>query len=191
MHCTVRHCIVLHCITLYCRLPHSTSLYRIFYTIIYTASYHFVKYCTCRMHCRHFWIENATAFNHAYSDTGLFGIYGSAHPSKVADLVFVLTNEIKQMAGAVEWVGESRFAFPYVPASHIPLTINTSLMHISECQPNSARDRKCTLRHFSAYALLFETQPCSCRPLITQYRKRKCATKINKQGFRAGLHYWQ
>lgn len=53
---------------------------------------------------RHYWIENATAFNHAYADTGLFVIYGSAHPSKLTDLVVVLTAEMKRMALAVDKV---------------------------------------------------------------------------------------
>ena len=32
---------------------------------------------------RYVWIESATAYNHAYDDSGLFCIHASAHPSKV------------------------------------------------------------------------------------------------------------
>lgn len=53
---------------------------------------------------RHYWIENATAFNHAYNDSGLFVFYGSAHPTQLADLVSVLTTEIKRMTLPIQEV---------------------------------------------------------------------------------------
>ncbi|XP_059165431.1 mitochondrial-processing peptidase subunit alpha-like [Physella acuta] len=43
---------------------------------------------------RHIWIENATAYNHAYDDSGLFCIHASSHPSKLRDLVEVILREI-------------------------------------------------------------------------------------------------
>ncbi|KAI8792225.1 mitochondrial-processing peptidase subunit alpha-like [Biomphalaria glabrata] len=43
---------------------------------------------------RHVWIENATAYNHAYEDSGLFCIHASAHPSKLRELVEVIIREI-------------------------------------------------------------------------------------------------
>jgi len=50
---------------------------------------------------RHGWVENATAFNHCYRDSGLFGIYGAAEPRFVPDLVGVLAEQLKGMGGAV------------------------------------------------------------------------------------------
>lgn len=42
---------------------------------------------------------NATAYNHAYADTGLFCIHASATPPHVRDMVDVLTREVVAMAG--------------------------------------------------------------------------------------------
>lgn len=42
---------------------------------------------------------NATAYNHAYADSGLFCIHASATPTHVRDMVDVLTREIVAMAG--------------------------------------------------------------------------------------------
>jgi len=44
---------------------------------------------------------NATAYNHAYSDSGIFCVHSSAHPSQVPDLVEVIVKEFVSMAGAV------------------------------------------------------------------------------------------
>lgn len=49
-------------------------------------------------------MENATAINHAYSDTGLFTFYGNCHPSKLADLVMVLAAEMRAMANPADQV---------------------------------------------------------------------------------------
>ncbi|XP_052790928.1 mitochondrial-processing peptidase subunit alpha-like isoform X2 [Mya arenaria] len=48
---------------------------------------------------RHHWIENATAFNQVFEDTGLFYIYASSHPSKVRDLVQVIGEELVNTSG--------------------------------------------------------------------------------------------
>lgn len=46
-------------------------------------------------------MHNAVAFNHAYSDSGLFCILAAAHPSHLHDLVQVLTKEMVAMATTV------------------------------------------------------------------------------------------
>ncbi|XP_005089371.2 mitochondrial-processing peptidase subunit alpha [Aplysia californica] len=43
---------------------------------------------------RYVWIESATAYNHAYEDSGLFCIHASSHPSKLRDLVEVILREL-------------------------------------------------------------------------------------------------
>ncbi|XP_030382023.1 mitochondrial-processing peptidase subunit alpha [Scaptodrosophila lebanonensis] len=47
---------------------------------------------------RYHWMYSATAYNHAYADTGLFCIHGSAPPQHVRDMVEVLTRELVNMA---------------------------------------------------------------------------------------------
>lgn len=44
---------------------------------------------------------SATAYNHAYSDTGLFCIHASAPPNHVRDMVEVIVKEMVNMMGAV------------------------------------------------------------------------------------------
>lgn len=44
---------------------------------------------------------NATAYNHAYLDTGLFCIHASAPPTHVKELAEVITREMVAMAGSV------------------------------------------------------------------------------------------
>lgn len=46
---------------------------------------------------------SATAYNHAYNDTGLFCIHASAPPNYVRDMVEVIVRELVNMAG---YVGE-------------------------------------------------------------------------------------
>jgi processing peptidase subunit alpha len=46
---------------------------------------------------RHGWVQNATAFNSCYDDSGLFGIYGAAEPKYVPNLVQVLAEQLKGM----------------------------------------------------------------------------------------------
>ncbi|ESN93385.1 hypothetical protein HELRODRAFT_186101 [Helobdella robusta] len=43
---------------------------------------------------RHHWIHNATAFNHAYNDSGLFCIHASSHPSSLKELTDVILREL-------------------------------------------------------------------------------------------------
>ncbi|KAK6194779.1 hypothetical protein SNE40_000339 [Patella caerulea] len=50
---------------------------------------------------RYHWIYNATAFNHAYNDSGLFCIYASAHPSQLRELVGVVIKELVNTSGNI------------------------------------------------------------------------------------------
>lgn len=50
---------------------------------------------------RYHWMYNATAYNHAYSDTGLFCIHASAHPTQVRDLVNVIVKETVNMLSSI------------------------------------------------------------------------------------------
>ncbi|PSN38074.1 Mitochondrial-processing peptidase subunit alpha [Blattella germanica] len=50
---------------------------------------------------RHHWMFSATAYNHAYADTGLFCIHASAPPQHVRDMVEVLVKELVNMAGVL------------------------------------------------------------------------------------------
>lgn len=45
----------------------------------------------------HHWIHNATAFNHAYNDTGLFCVHASTHPNSLKELTEVITKELVNM----------------------------------------------------------------------------------------------
>lgn len=47
---------------------------------------------------RYHWMYSATAYNHAYGDTGLFCIHASAPPAHVRSMVEVVTRELVQMA---------------------------------------------------------------------------------------------
>ena len=49
---------------------------------------------------RFHWIHNATCYNHAYEDSGLFCIHASSHPDQLADLVDVITKEIVNTASS-------------------------------------------------------------------------------------------
>jgi processing peptidase subunit alpha len=44
---------------------------------------------------------SATAYNHAYLDSGLFCIHASAPPTHVNEMVEVIVKEIVNMAGAL------------------------------------------------------------------------------------------
>jgi len=50
---------------------------------------------------QHHWIQNATAISSPYSDSGLFGVFGSSMPGDAASLVQVLAEQMAQMAGPV------------------------------------------------------------------------------------------
>lgn len=47
---------------------------------------------------RYHWMYSATAYNHAYSDTGLFCIHASAPPTHVRGMIEVITKELVTMA---------------------------------------------------------------------------------------------
>lgn len=48
------------------------------------------------------WLYSATAFNHAYTDSGLFCIHASAEPQYVRDMVKVIIFEIANMANNIQ-----------------------------------------------------------------------------------------
>lgn len=50
---------------------------------------------------RYHWMYSATAYNHAYADTGLFCIHASAPPTHVRDMVEVIVREMVNMTGNV------------------------------------------------------------------------------------------
>lgn len=47
---------------------------------------------------RYHWMYSATAYNHAYADSGLFCIHASAPPSNVREMIDVITRELVTMA---------------------------------------------------------------------------------------------
>ncbi|PVD22261.1 hypothetical protein C0Q70_18069 [Pomacea canaliculata] len=50
---------------------------------------------------KYHWMYNATAYNQAYEDSGLFCIHASAHPSKLKELVEIIVRELAYTAGMV------------------------------------------------------------------------------------------
>jgi len=46
-------------------------------------------------------LYSATAYNHAYADTGLFCIHASCTPSYVKDMVQVIVHEMVAMANEI------------------------------------------------------------------------------------------
>jgi processing peptidase subunit alpha len=57
---------------------------------------------------KHHWIYHAQALNHAYSDSGIFCLFGSCHPSQTRDLVSVLCHQFYQMTKPVHQTALSR-----------------------------------------------------------------------------------
>jgi len=57
---------------------------------------------------RFYWMHNATAYNHAYADSGVFCVHASSHPSQLWELVDIITREFIRMAGAIEEADLSR-----------------------------------------------------------------------------------
>ncbi len=55
---------------------------------------------------RYHWIQNATAYNHAYMDSGIFCIHGSADPSQLRDLVEVIIRELVNTQHAIAKVNK-------------------------------------------------------------------------------------
>jgi mitochondrial-processing peptidase subunit alpha len=47
---------------------------------------------------QHGWVESCVAFNHGYSDSGLFGISGSCSPSATPHLLDVMCRELGNLA---------------------------------------------------------------------------------------------
>ncbi|KAF1921317.1 peptidase M16 inactive domain-containing protein [Ampelomyces quisqualis] len=47
---------------------------------------------------RHGWVESCVAFNHSYTDSGLFGIASSCAPSRVAQMLEVMCRELNSLA---------------------------------------------------------------------------------------------
>lgn len=50
---------------------------------------------------RYHWMYSATAYNHAYADTGLFCIHASSTPTHVKEMVEVVVHELVTMAGNI------------------------------------------------------------------------------------------
>lgn len=51
---------------------------------------------------RYGWLYSATAYNHAYHDSGLFCIHASAEPQYIRDMVKVIVSEIANMANNIQ-----------------------------------------------------------------------------------------
>ena len=47
-------------------------------------------------------MHNATAYNHAYADSGVFCVHAASHPSQLRELVDVITREMVGMAGVID-----------------------------------------------------------------------------------------
>ncbi|XP_043276457.1 mitochondrial-processing peptidase subunit alpha [Venturia canescens] len=50
---------------------------------------------------RYHWMYSATAYNHAYADTGLFCIHASSTPAHIKEMVEVVVRELVTMAGNI------------------------------------------------------------------------------------------
>merc|ERR1719507_1872233 len=50
---------------------------------------------------RYHWMYSATAYNHAYNDSGIFCIHASCHPSQMQDLTQVLLRELVAITGDI------------------------------------------------------------------------------------------
>lgn len=57
---------------------------------------------------RFHWMFSATAYNHAYVDSGVFCIHASAHPSQLRDMVTVIVKEMFDMTSKVPEVELNR-----------------------------------------------------------------------------------
>ncbi|RWS27029.1 mitochondrial-processing peptidase subunit alpha-like protein, partial [Leptotrombidium deliense] len=53
---------------------------------------------------RYHWMYNATAYNHAYTDSGLFCIHASSHPSQLRELVNIIVREFVNINGNITGV---------------------------------------------------------------------------------------
>ncbi|KAG1146637.1 hypothetical protein G6F37_003861 [Rhizopus arrhizus] len=52
---------------------------------------------------QHYWVESCQAFNHCYTDSGLFGIAGSCQPEYTNALVEVICRELDTVARSGRW----------------------------------------------------------------------------------------
>lgn len=50
---------------------------------------------------RYHWMFNATAYNHAYGDTGLFCVHAASPPARIYDTTIVIARELGNMIGKV------------------------------------------------------------------------------------------
>ncbi|XP_061713892.1 mitochondrial-processing peptidase subunit alpha [Cydia pomonella] len=50
---------------------------------------------------RYHWMFNATAYNHAYGDTGVFCVHSASPPNRIYDTAVVIARELANMAGKV------------------------------------------------------------------------------------------
>jgi len=57
---------------------------------------------------RYHWIHHAAAYNHSYSDSGIFCIHASCHPAHLKDLVEIVTMELVAMDGTINIVEINR-----------------------------------------------------------------------------------
>ncbi|XP_065572903.1 mitochondrial-processing peptidase subunit alpha-like [Artemia franciscana] len=57
---------------------------------------------------RYHWMHNATAYNHAYGDSGVFCIHGASHPSQIADVASVITSQFVGMSRNLDVVDFER-----------------------------------------------------------------------------------
>lgn len=55
----------------------------------------------CILFRRYHWMFNATAYNHAYGDTGLFCVHSASPPNRIYDTTIVIARELANMAGKV------------------------------------------------------------------------------------------
>lgn len=46
---------------------------------------------------QHGWVESCIAFNHSYTDSGLFGIHASCNPARVKEMLDVMCRELQNL----------------------------------------------------------------------------------------------
>merc|ERR1712130_850595 len=50
---------------------------------------------------KYHWMYSATAYNHAYNDSGIFCIHASSHPQSLVELTQVLVRELVAITGRI------------------------------------------------------------------------------------------
>merc|ERR1712088_343100 len=58
----------------------------------------FIPFCVLNMY---HWMYSATAYNHAYNDSGIFCIHASSHPQSLVELTQVLVRELVAITGRI------------------------------------------------------------------------------------------